>query len=189
MDALTLLTADHNRVRGLFARFDSAHESEDLAVIADLADEILTELEVHAAIEEQVFYPEVTRASEDIHEVVTEGIEEHNVVKQLAAEIKALPPDDETWAAKLKVMIENVEHHAEEEEQELFPEVRKAFDADALADLGDRLEAAKGRLGAPTAADKDHLSVEELQELARRQEIPGRSKMDREELVATVAPE
>lgn len=189
MDALALLTADHNRVRGLFARFTSAHESDDTELMAELAGEILTELDVHTQIEEQIFYPAVSDASDDIREVVTEGVEEHHVVKILCQEAQELPPGDEVWTAKLQVIIENVEHHAEEEETELFPEVRKALDTNELEQLGQRLEALKAELGAPTAADKEHLSTEELKELARQQEIPGRSTMDREELVATVAPQ
>ena len=189
MDALSLLTADHNRVRGLFTRFQSAEESGDTAQMAQLAPKILEELEVHATIEEEIFYPAISEASEEIHDVVVEGIEEHNVVKQLAAEVGVVAPEDETWAAKMKVMIENVEHHAEEEEQELFPQVRKAMGTQVLADLGEQLEARKAALGAPTAADKEHLTTEQLRELAKEQEIPGRSSMDREELVATVAPE
>lgn len=189
MDALKLLTADHNRVRGLFARFQAAEEGKDTELMTELATKILTEIEVHATIEEEIFYPEVSSADEEIHETVTEGIEEHHVVKVLAEEIGTLPPGDETWTAKMKVLIENVEHHAEEEEKEMFPEVRKAFDATALEDMAERLEARKAALGAPTAADKEHLSVEQLQELAREQEIPGRSSMHRDELVATVAPE
>ena len=106
----------------------------------------------------------------------------------LIEEIKTLTPDDDAWAAKMKVLIENVEHHAEEEEQEMFPQARKAFDNSALEELGARLEARKAELGAPTAADKEHLSNEQLQELAREQQIPGRSSMSREELVATVDP-
>jgi hemerythrin superfamily protein len=188
MDALMLLTADHNRVRGLFTRFQAAEGSKDAAEMAELAAKILEELEVHTTIEEQVFYPGVDQAAEEIHEVVVEGVEEHNVVKQLAAEIQALSPDDEVWAAKMKVMIENVEHHAAEEEQELFPEVRKALAADALEDMAARMEALKVELGAPTTADKESLTTEQLKELAKEQEIPGRSGMGREELVATVAP-
>jgi hemerythrin superfamily protein len=188
MDALELLTADHNRVRGLFARFQEA-EGENNAQAAQLAKKIFTELEVHTKIEEQIFYPAITQLNDEIHDLVTEGLEEHHVVDSLMEEAKVLTVADEHWAAKIKVLIENVEHHADEEEEELFPQVRKAMDDDARAELGQRLEAMKAQLGAPTAADKEHFTTEELNRLAREQEIPGRSKMKREELLATVAPE
>lgn len=188
MDALSLLTADHNRVRGLFARFQSAEESEDTALMTELAVKIIVELEVHTTIEEEIFYPEVKTGDEELKDVVDEGIEEHHVAKTLIEEIKVLSPEDDAWAAKMKVLIESVEHHAEEEETEMFPETRKAFDKATLEDLGMRLEARKAELGAPTAADKEHLTTEELKELAKEQEIPGRSTMSREELVATVDP-
>jgi hemerythrin superfamily protein len=188
MDALELLTADHNRVRGLFARFQAA-EGENDAQAARLAAKIFEELEIHTKIEEEIFYPTITKLNDEIHEMVTEGIEEHHVVDSLMAEVRGLTPSDEEWAAKMKVLIENVEHHAEEEEQEMFPKVRSATNADARTELGQRLEAMKAQLGAPTAADKEHLSTDELTRLAREQEIPGRSNMKREELLATVAPE
>ena len=186
MDALSLLTADHNRVRGLFTRFQAAEEEKDTAQMAELAQKILTELEVHATIEEEIFYPAVKQGGGELKDVVDEGVEEHHVAETLMEEIKVLPPDDDTFAAKMKVLIENVEHHAEEEETEMFTETRKHLDAATLEDLAVRLEARKAELGAPTAADKEHLSTEELQELAKEQEIPGRSSMQREELVATV---
>jgi hemerythrin superfamily protein len=188
MDALELLTADHNRVRGLFTRFQAVEGSND-GEAARLAATIYQELEVHTRIEEEIFYPAVSERNDEIHDLVTEGLEEHHVVDELMAEAKQLGPSEEAWAAKLKVLIENVEHHAGEEEQELFPLVRKALDDNARAELGQRLEARKAEMGAPTAADKAHLSTEELNRLAREQEIPGRSSMKREELLATVAPQ
>jgi hemerythrin superfamily protein len=187
MDALELLTADHNRVRGLFSRFQAAEGSDD-SEAAQLAATIFEELEVHTKIEEEIFYPAVSPLNDEIHDLVAEGLEEHHVVDSLMAEAKGLDPSDDAWAAKLKVLIENVEHHAEEEEEELFPLVRKALDEKARSDLGDRLESMKAARGAPTAADKAHLSTEELNRLAREQEIPGRSSMNREQLLATVAP-
>jgi hemerythrin-like domain-containing protein len=188
MDAIALLTADHNRVRGLFARFKEADEAEDVAAMRDLAAAIATELRVHTRIEEEVFYPEVRRGSDELEETVAEGIEEHHVVDVLLDEVEGLEPGAEDWVAKMTVMIENVEHHAGEEEHELFPAVRRTFSADDLAQQTERLEARKKELGAPTVADKEHLTVEELRSLAQEQEIPGRSQMDREELLATVAP-
>lgn len=187
MDALELLIADHNRVRGLFTRFKAA-EGENDAEAVQLKSKIFEELEIHTTIEEEIFYPAVTKLNDEIHDLVTEGIEEHHVVDTLMAEVNLLTPADEEWAAKLKVLIENVEHHADEEEEELFPLVRKAMNGDARTDLGRQCEAKKAALGAPTAADKEHLTTEELNELAREQQIPGRSSMRRDELVATVAP-
>ena len=188
MDALSLLTADHNRVRGLFSRFQAAEEEKDTATMLELAAKIVVELEVHTTIEEEIFYPEIKPASEEIKDIVDEGVEEHHVAKTLIGEVKGLSPEDDAWAAKMKVLIESVEHHAEEEEQEMFPQVRKALDKASLEDIGVRLEARKAQLGAPTAADKEHLTTEQLKELATEQQIPGRSSMAREELVATVDP-
>lgn len=188
MDALSLLTADHNRVRGLFARFQAAEENEDTAQMTELATKIIFELEIHTQIEEEIFYPALDATGDELHDTVSEGVEEHHVAKMLIAEVKALPPDDDAWAAKMKVLIESVEHHAGEEEGEMFPETRKVFDKAGLEELGARLEARKGQLGAPTAADKEHLTTEQLKALATEQEIPGRSSMNREELVATVSP-
>jgi hemerythrin superfamily protein len=188
MDSITLLTADHNRVRGLFTRFREAKETDDVDAMSRLADRIVTELEVHTRIEEEIFYPEVRGLNDEIEETVAEGMEEHHVVDVLIDELRGLTPGDEPWVAKMTVIIENVEHHASEEESELFPAVRDAMDADDLVDQARRLERRKAELGAPTMADKEHLSVEQLHELASEQEIPGRSSMDREELRATVAP-
>ncbi|HVW33714.1 MAG TPA: hemerythrin domain-containing protein [Acidimicrobiia bacterium] len=188
MDALELLTADHNRVRGLFTRFKEAEES-DRAEAQRLAATIFEELNVHTKIEEEVFYPTISGCNDEIHDLVTEGLEEHHVVDTVMEEAQGLDPADEAWAAKLKVLIENVEHHAEEEENELFPLVRKALDGAARTALGEQLETMKSKLGAPTAADKERLTTEQLIELAREQQIPGRSSMKRAELLATVAPQ
>jgi len=188
MDALAHLTADHNRVRGVFARFQEAEKSGDVGEMADLARTIDVELTVHTDIEETVFYPWAHGLSDDIGEVVDEGVEEHHVVKTLLDEIRDLEPGDPQWVAKLTVVIENVEHHAEEEETELFPQVRGATDAGARDQLGRDLEARKATLGAPVLADKQDLSNEQLHDMAAEQKIPGRSSMDHDELAATVSP-
>ena len=188
MDSTALLTADHNRVRGLFTRFKEAREADDARTMAGLAEEIFTELQVHTTIEEDVFYPEVRQGDDELEDMVAEGLEEHHVVDVLTAEAEALTSGEEAWVAKLTVLIENVEHHAGEEESELFPKVRRVYPAADLEAQARRLEARKAQLGAPTMADKEHLSVDDLRRLAQDQEIPGRSSMDREELLATVAP-
>jgi hemerythrin superfamily protein len=188
MDALTLLIADHNRVRGLFARFTSAKEADDTANMAEMAGLIDHELRVHTTIEEDVFYPWARGLTDEIAEVVDEGVEEHHVVEVLLDEITDLAPGEDDWVAKLTVVMENVEHHAEEEETEMFPKIRSASDADALEAMAADLEAKKTQLGAPTLADKQDMSMDELRQLASDQEIPGRSSMDHDELAATVSP-
>lgn len=188
MDALALLTADHNRVRGLFARFQEAQEAEDVGAMTALCQEIFTELEVHTTIEEEVFYPSVRRENEELKETVDEGVQEHHVVDVLMSEIRQLEPGGDAWVAKMTVLIENVEHHAEEEESEMFPKVRSKMGAEFLNATAEELEARKKQLGAPTLADKIDLTKAELAEKAREQQIPGRSKMDHDELAATVAP-
>ncbi|HVM09117.1 MAG TPA: hemerythrin domain-containing protein [Acidimicrobiales bacterium] len=188
MDALDLLAADHNRVRGLFTRFKAAKENDDLDEMTVLCNVILNELDVHTTIEEEIFYPALHDVNDDIHESITEGYEEHHVAEGVMDELKAMEPNTEDWAAKVTVLIENIEHHAEEEESNLFPLVRKATTQEDREALAHRMEARKQELGAPTLADKIDLTKEELMELAKEQEISGRSKMSQEELAATVAP-
>ena len=189
MDALLLLTGDHNRVRGLFKLFKAAHEAKDDKRGQQLAEKIIRELTVHTEIEEQVFYPAIQDAGEQkLHELVVEGYEEHAVVKELITEVQSLDPSDEHWHAKMTVIIENVEHHAEEEEKDMWTKVRKALDSTKLEALAEQLEAKKRQLGAPTMADTIDLPKTELEQLAKEQEIPGRSKMSQEELAATVSP-
>jgi hemerythrin superfamily protein len=188
VQALDLLIADHNRVRGLFAQFKEAHDNDDTDTMSAVALKIFEDLEVHTTIEEEIFYPEVHDQSEDIGETVDEGVQEHHVVKMLMAEVKQLPDGDDEWVAKMQVLIENVEHHAEEEESELFPPLRSQLGADRLEEMGERLETRKKELGAPVLADKIDLTKEQLLELAKDQQIPGRSNMSQEELAATVAP-
>jgi hemerythrin superfamily protein len=129
MDALDLLTADHNRVRGLFGRFKDAENEDDTAGQAELAGKIVEELEVHTTIGEEIFYPAVHDLSSPIGDSVDEGLEEHHVAKTLIGELGPLKAGSDQWVAKMKVLIEAVEHHADEEEKEMFPKVRSATDA------------------------------------------------------------
>jgi hemerythrin superfamily protein len=188
MDALVLLTGDHHRVRGLFARFKKAKDSENTDEMAAVARKIFEELDVHTTIEEEIFYPAVKDLSEETAEVVAEGYQEHHVVKLLMEEIGGLRAGDEDWTAKMAVLIENVEHHAEEEETQMFREVRSATDDDTRRALAERLEERKAEMGAPTMADKAELTMSSINDLARRQQIPGRSSMSKEELTAAVDP-
>ena len=142
MDAITLLKQDHKTVEGLFKKFQKAGEGAKKTQ-KDLADKIVEELSVHTAIEEQVFYPAVREALEEEEDTILEGIEEHHVAKILLAEISDMEPEDERFRAKVTVLIESVRHHVEEEEKELFPEVRKALGRRKLGEIGDQLEEAK----------------------------------------------
>ena len=143
MDAIELLKSDHDEVRGLFDRFRKAKEAEDSAQMRQLQKEIFNELETHTRIEEDIFYPAVRDLDdEDLTETVAEGIQEHHVVKVLMREIEDVS-GDETFESKMTVLMENVEHHADEEEEELFPELRQKMGEPRLQELGAEMEAAK----------------------------------------------
>jgi len=188
MDAISLLVGDHNRLRGLFTRFKSAEEKDDSETMKTLASKIFEQLEVHTKIEEQIFYPAVKDAGEEVSDLVDEGLEEHHVVDTLMGEAKSeTEAGSDQWVAKLKVLIENVEHHAGEEEEDMFPPLRAKM-ASQLEEMAPKLEALKKKLGAPTSADTLELSKEQLTELAQKQEIPGRSTMSHEDLALSVDP-
>lgn len=142
MNALTLLERDHRTVEALFARFESTPR-DDTTTLAELRDEILKELSVHAVIEEQVFYPGVRGASSELEDVVLEGLEEHHAAKLALTEIEKLLPTAERFRPKMTVLMENIRHHVKEEEEELFPKVREAMTEQQLADMGEALEKAK----------------------------------------------
>ena len=141
MDALELLKQDHAKVKELLEEAEGAKQGKERNAIFE---KIKSELETHARIEENVFYPAVEK-HEDLKEMVLESLEEHKQVKTLLREMDNLSKDSEKFEPKLKVLKENVEHHAEEEEEEkMFPKVRKLFSAQELQELGAELEAAKG---------------------------------------------
>jgi hemerythrin superfamily protein len=142
MDALEVLKTDHKTVKDLFKKIESSKNAKQQK---QLFGEIKTELETHAHIEEAVFYPAVAK-HEELKDMVLESLEEHKQVKTLLREMDNLTEDSEKFEPKLKVLMENVEHHAEEEEEEkMFPKVRKLMDAAALDQLGHELEAAKDK--------------------------------------------
>ena len=143
MDAIELLKKDHDEVRALFEQFRQAGEAEDSDRMRELQEQIFEELEKHTRIEEDIFYPAVRAADEEeLGDTVAEGVQEHHVVKVLMREIEDVSGDD-TFQAKMKVLMENVEHHADEEEEEMFPDVRQQFDQARLEELGQEMEAAR----------------------------------------------
>jgi hemerythrin-like domain-containing protein len=183
MDVIDLLIADHNRMRGLISRYRDASGDEESTV---LASKMIDELQTHMAAEEKIFYRAVDDRTEDIGKDVDEGYEEHHVAKTLIEELETLKPTSDPWVAKVTVLIESVEHHIDEEEEELFPSVRSTTESDWRKDLGVRLDSEEVRLGASPLAERMDKTKSELQDLARDQDIPGRSSMSHDELAATV---
>jgi hemerythrin superfamily protein len=142
MDALELLKEDHRKVKELF---EEAEQAEDQKEKTKIFAEIQTELDTHARIEETVFYPAMEQ-HEELKDMVLESIEEHRQIKTLLKEIDNLKSDSKKFDPKLKVLMENVEHHAEEEEEgKMFPKVRQILSQEDLEELGQELEAAKNK--------------------------------------------
>ena len=142
MDAITLLKDDHKTVEKLFKELEKAG-GRAFKTKRKLADQVIEELTTHAYIEETVFYPAARKAVPDTVGHVLESIEEHHVVVWMLSELAGMDPADERFTAKVTVLIENVRHHVKEEEQDFFPEVRKAMDRKALQQLGEEMAAAK----------------------------------------------
>jgi hypothetical protein len=154
MKATDLLKKDHDAVRGLLAEFDASNDGSHKKRSA-LAQEICTELKVHAAIEEEIFYPAVKALrSKDAKFEVEEAIHEHKQIKAAVKEISKMEPDDEpALGATMKVLKEDVEHHADEEEKEMFKEARKMGDS-RLEELGEKLQLRKDELKAAVQSAK-----------------------------------
>jgi hemerythrin-like domain-containing protein len=142
MDAITMLKDDHKKVEQLFKRFENAGDRAHIEK-RNIVDRIIEELSVHAAVEEQLFYPVVRATVPGTEDVTLESLEEHNIVKWVLSDLDSMSPEDERFDAKVTVLIENVRHHVDEEESELFPKVRDELGRSALGDLGDALAEAK----------------------------------------------
>lgn len=140
MNALSVLKQDHGNVETLFKRFEAADEPDERR---EIVDHVIEQLSVHAAIEEQFFYPALRAEMPDAASDVLEALEEHHLVKLSLVELERLPASSERFEAKVTVLIENVRHHVTEEEDELFPKVREAIPAHRLDELGDALDRAK----------------------------------------------
>ncbi len=154
MDAISMLKADHDKVKKLLADLEPTTE-RGVKTRQELFATIKGELTVHEIIEEEIFYPAL-EAHPKAKDIVLEGYEEHHVVDLLMSELESLDVSDESWGAKAKVMKENVEHHIEEEEGEMFKQARQVFDRQELEDLGVRMKerkaSAQQELGIPTSS-------------------------------------
>jgi hemerythrin-like domain-containing protein len=141
MNAFTILKSDHEKVAAMLATIE---ETTERAVKGrdELFARLKAELDLHATIEEQIFYPALEEA-EETREITLEAYEEHRLVKQLLSELEAEPKDTEEWTAKFMVLKENIEHHVEEEEGEMFKKARQALSEEEIETLGDSLQQAK----------------------------------------------
>jgi hypothetical protein len=137
MDALSLLKADHDKVKKLLAEGEKTTERGE-KTRTELFETLKAEMMLHERIEEEIFYPAL-KEHPKAKDIVLEGYEEHHVVDEIMGELEATPVTDETWGAKFTVMKENIEHHIEEEEGDMFKQARQVFDADELAQLGERM--------------------------------------------------
>jgi len=131
-DAITLLTKQHKEVADMFDEFENMSDRATTSK-KKLVEKICEQLIMHTAIEEEIFYPAVREASKDVEDMVDEAVVEHASAKDLIAQLQEADPGDELYDAKVKVLGEQIEHHVEEEEEEMFPKVRKLkLDLDAL---------------------------------------------------------
>jgi iron-sulfur cluster repair protein YtfE (RIC family) len=141
MNAFELLKADHKKVAGIFEELEPT-TNRATKTREELFTQLKNELDVHTQIEEQILYPALKDA-EETHDITLEAYEEHHVVKQILSELESMPVDTDEWSAKLKVLQENVEHHVEEEEGDMFKKAKDVLSPEQIDALGTRLEAAK----------------------------------------------
>lgn len=140
MNALELLKNDHDKVEELFEKVKANEDGDNTATF----EKIKAELDVHAHIEETIFYPHLLKnGDEDLQKIVNEGIEEHRQMKMFLKELDNLTGDGDKFKAKLKVLIEDTEHHVEEEEGEMFPLVEAQLDKAVIDELGAAMEKEK----------------------------------------------
>jgi len=150
MNAIDLLTEDHRRVKRLLSELEDT-TTRGVKTRTELFERLERDLVAHEAIEEEIFYPAL-RDHPKARELVLESYVEHEVVDRLLGELKSTPVDDEVWGPKARVMIENLRHHVEEEETELFKKARAAFDREELDELGQRMARRKEELAASASA-------------------------------------
>jgi hemerythrin superfamily protein len=162
-DAISLLTEDHENVKKLFKKFEKLSSAEDDTKI-EVANMICMELTVHAMVEEELFYPEVRMAIDD-DDLLNEAEVEHDSAKELIAQIQFMEPDNPMYDAKVTVLGEYIEHHVTEEEEEMFPKVRKAKQLD-LEELGEQMQMRKEELMGEMMSDDGDINIEVLKQHA-----------------------
>jgi hemerythrin superfamily protein len=149
MNAIELLKEDHQKVSRLFQKVKATEESEH----KELFEKIKAELDVHAHIEEVVFYPVLKEeGDEELKDITLEGIEEHHQAKIFLRELAGLADESEKFEPKLKVLMEDITHHVQEEEGQMFPMVEEQFDEARLEELGVKMEDEKAKFDKSQAA-------------------------------------
>jgi hemerythrin superfamily protein len=144
MNAIDLLKEDHDKVDRLFQKVKANEDADH----KDTFEQIRSELDVHTHIEETIFYPKLKEdGDEELKKIVLEGIEEHHQVKIFLRELASLVDESEKFQPKLKVLMEDVGHHVQEEEGQMFPMIREQFDEYTLQMLGQEMEKEKKSFG------------------------------------------
>jgi hemerythrin superfamily protein len=151
VDPIKMLKDDHRKVEKLFARFEKLGDKAK-STKQQIVMNLIKELRLHAEIEETIVYPALRQAKEDMEDDVLEAYEEHHLVKRTLSELESMTPDDDMFDAKVCVLCEAIEHHVEEEEDELLPALKKALDKEQLAEIGRQVKQAKSPRRAREAA-------------------------------------
>jgi len=141
-DAIAMLKADHQKVRDLFHQYEA---TRDPSAKREVAEQVFIELETHAQLEENVFYPAVNEETEEGPELVKESLEEHEAMKQLIQALRSMGPDLSAFDAKFRALLQNVEHHVAEEEAAMFPLAEEELEED-MQDLRDEMQELKKEL-------------------------------------------
>ena len=144
MNAIELLKEDHDRVDRLFQKVKADEDADH----RDTFEQIKSELEVHTHIEETLFYPKVKEeGDEELKKLVLEGVEEHHQAKIFLRELAGLADESDKFQPKLKVLMEDIAHHVQEEEGQMFPMIQEQFDEYTLQMLGQEMEKEKKSFG------------------------------------------
>lgn len=176
-DAIEMLEVDHRKVESLFERYKSSPDPK-------VVEQICNELTIHALVEEQVIYPLLDQLPGGA-EMKHEAQQEHQQVKEAIAQIEGAGYDPDQAAPVLQQLIEDVNHHVEEEESEILPKMREALGEERLIETGQQLAQAKLE-NMMTIIDLDELTKDELYELAKTTGVEGRSEMNKDELIKTL---
>lgn len=143
--ATSLLMADHTKVKKLFKQFGKSKGKDALEDKARIVEQACSELRIHTRIEEEIFYPAVKAALGKDGDMIDEALVEHASCKDLIAQLSVMKPGEEMFDSRFTVLSEFIEHHVKEEENELFPKVRR-LKALNLEDLGEQMQQLKQSL-------------------------------------------